>query len=212
MLMLWGLPNIAGLIAKNDTSLNQLAESLSMPTQQEDLTPKKDLRAEQLAAKIHEFINQERIKHHLNPLVLNTILNKAAQNHSTDMATRNYFNHLSPEGHDFVWRYKQVGFTGQIIIGNMHYFGAENIALNTITMDAITTTSDWQGNIIKIEHTPQPQSIEKVAQNIVAGWMKSPGHKKNILTPYWQREGIGVAFSFDKNSRVELAYVTQNFC
>jgi len=37
--------------------------------------------------------------------------------------------------------------------------------------------------------------------------MKSPGHRKNILTPYWKKEGIGVHIGPD-----DKVYVTQNFC
>jgi uncharacterized protein YkwD len=37
--------------------------------------------------------------------------------------------------------------------------------------------------------------------------MKSPGHRKNILTPHWGKEGIGITISPDGKE-----YVTQNFC
>lgn len=48
--------------------------------------------------------------------------------------------------------------------------------------------------------------VETIAAQTVDGWMSSSGHRANILTPYFQSEGIGVAVSFDE------AYVTQNFC
>jgi len=37
--------------------------------------------------------------------------------------------------------------------------------------------------------------------------MNSPGHKKNILTPYWRSEGIGGFIAPDGK-----VLVTQNFC
>jgi len=50
-------------------------------------------------------------------------------------------------------------------------------------------------------------SSEKIAGKALAGWMKSPGHRENILTPQWKREGIGVEIGPD-----EKVYITQNFC
>jgi len=35
-------------------------------------------------------------------------------------------------------------------------------------------------------------SADEVAVRIVEGWMNSPGHKANILTPYFDSDGIGV--------------------
>jgi len=37
--------------------------------------------------------------------------------------------------------------------------------------------------------------------------MQSTGHRENILTPHWRRQGIGVGI--DPDNRV---LVTQNFC
>jgi|SRR6185312_12120089 len=46
---------------------------------------------------------------------------------------------------------------------------------------------------------------EKFAQVAVDGWMKSPGHRKNILDPDYNRSGIGVAV------KDGTAYATQVF-
>ncbi|NET86189.1 MAG: CAP domain-containing protein [Moorea sp. SIO1F2] len=48
----------------------------------------------------------------------------------------------------------------------------------------------------------------EIANSTVAGWMSSPGHRKNILTATYDREGIGVAVSRERNE----VYITQNFC
>ena len=39
------------------------------------------------------------------------------------------------------------------------------------------------------------ESIEVMAQKTVNGWMNSPGHRKNILTSTFDREGIGVGIA-----------------
>ncbi|HEU4535989.1 MAG TPA: CAP domain-containing protein [Polyangiaceae bacterium] len=48
-------------------------------------------------------------------------LGRAAQGHSTDMATKNYFSHTSPDGRTFVDRIKAEGYTSFAALG-------ENIA------------------------------------------------------------------------------------
>jgi len=47
---------------------------------------------------------------------------------------------------------------------------------------------------------------DEIAEGIVAQWMSSQGHRENILRPYWNMEGIGVAIDDGE------VYATQNFC
>ena len=121
-----------------------------------------------ITTKVHQLINEERRDHGLRPLSWNAKLAQAALNHSTDMALRNYFEHDSPEGHDFSWRYSQVGFS----CNNPRYLGGENIG--------------WLEGY---------RGVNAIATATVDGWMNSPGHRANILVSDWRSEGIGVAFS-----------------
>ena len=136
-----------------------------------------------ITTKVHQLINEERRDHGLRHLSWNAKLAQAALNHSADMASRDYFEHDSPEGHDFSWRYSQVGFSCSVIRGNVIYSGAENLM--------------WMEGYY---------GVDRVSTEAVDGWMDSPGHRANILTSYFQSEGIGVAFSGSE------AYLTQNFC
>jgi uncharacterized YkwD family protein len=43
---------------------------------------------------------------------------------------------------------------------------------------------------------------------VVKGWMNSPGHKRNMLSPRYNLIGVGVAASYKKNGRL---YWTQEF-
>lgn len=43
---------------------------------------------------------------------------------------------------------------------------------------------------------------------VVQGWMNSPGHKRNMLSPRYNHIGVGVAASYKKNGRI---YWTQEF-
>jgi len=157
------------------------------------------VRSAELEKRIHSLINGERKKHGLLPLAWNDSLCSIARKHSSDMAQKTYFSHVSPDGHDFSYRYKQEGYqcavAGQ---GNVFYAGGENIFQNNL-YDRIRIRNgvrsyDWN-------------SVNRIAETTVEGWMKSPGHRKNILMPYWVSEGIGVSVSPD-----DKVYITQNFC
>jgi uncharacterized protein YkwD len=151
-----------------------------------------------LEKQLHKLINGERQKQGLGPLQWDDALARIAEKHSRDMAKRNYFDHVSPEGHDFLYRYGQEGYRCAVRTGTTIHMGAENIALNNL-YDSVTTVDgeafyDWN-------------SQKKLAETTVRGWMNSPGHRKNILTPHWKKEGIGVVIAPD-----DKVYITQNFC
>jgi uncharacterized protein YkwD len=153
----------------------------------------------ELERQMHILINKERRKFGLSLLEWKETLADIARIHSQDMAKRNYFSHYSPEGRDFFYRYGQKGFTCGVHVGRTIYQGGENIALNHLydsvtTVNGVATSYDWN-------------SQNKIAETTVQGWMKSPGHRKNILTPYFKSEGIGVAITPDGK-----VYITQNFC
>ena len=148
---------------------------------------------------IHDLINKERRKHDLSPLAWNDTLSSIARSHSKDMAMRNYFSHDTPDGHDFSYRYNQAGYSCAVPgPGNIYYTGAENIFQNNL-YDRVVF-------IHGVAHYDWNTTVE-IAESTVQGWMSSPGHRKNILTPYWKSEGIGVEISPD-----DKVYITQNFC
>ena len=151
-----------------------------------------------LEKQIHLLINKERQKQGLSQLSADDALSLIARRHSRDMAARKYFDHISPEGHDFAYRYRQGNYDCSVATGSTIYKGAENIAQNNL-YDSVTTINgeaffDWN-------------SLDKIAETTVQGWMKSPGHRKNILMPHWNQEGIGVYIAPD-----DKVYITQNFC
>ncbi len=151
-----------------------------------------------LEKKVHLLINQERHKQGLSALSWNSTLSNIARKHSRDMAGRNYFSHVSPEGHDFSYRYRQAGFSCAVPVKDMIYTGAENIFQNNLYDRVVYRDGipryDWN-------------SAGRIAESTVRGWMNSPGHRKNILTPHWRSEGIGIGVSPDGK-----VYITQNFC
>jgi uncharacterized protein YkwD len=159
---------------------------------------KPSIDASALAKRIHTRINAERGRNGLSSLAWDDALSRIAAMHSRDMADRKYLSHDSPEGNGFPVRYRQAGYACGIRIGNVIHTGSENIALSHL-YDSITTV-----NAIEYYHWI---SIDKIAEGVANGWMNSPGHRKNILTPHWKHEGIGVMIGPD-----DKVYVTQNFC
>lgn len=153
----------------------------------------------ELEKRIHELINEERSQRGLSKLSWDGELAEIARKHSRDMAKNNYFSHTNLEGEGPTERGEEEGYYCRKDFGSYYKEGiGENIFQNWL-YDSITYTNgassyDWS-------------SMEEIAQSTVQGWMNSPGHRKNILEPDYDSEGIGVAISNDGK-----VYVTQDFC
>jgi uncharacterized protein YkwD len=109
------------------------------------------------------LLNAQRLTHGLPALRLDARLTRAAQAHSADMAAHRYFAHDSRDGHSFYARIARTGWT-------RHRSGwtvGENLA--------------WGAGAAA---TPAA---------IVAAWMHSPPHRRNILEARYRAIGIGVA-------------------
>ncbi|MEJ5185593.1 MAG: CAP domain-containing protein [Candidatus Geothermincolales bacterium] len=156
-------------------------------------------KAEELALRIHQLTNEQRRHHGLKSLEWDGELAAIAYQHSSDMARRNYFDHTSPEGKSFADRYREHGYQKNTRVGDVVYGGAENLFLNNVAR-SYTYDKDT-GEVYSYEFS----SLEEIARSTVEGWMQSPGHRENILTPF-TREGIGVYVTDDGK-----IYITQNF-
>jgi uncharacterized protein YkwD len=156
--------------------------------------------AQQIEFLVHELTNQERQSYGLSQLLLESEISQIARGHSLDMATREYFAHETPEGLTPTDRADELGYSCEKMVGLLIYTGiAENI---------------FQGHLFDSYYTVNEEIIsfdwiseEEIAQITVDGWMNSPGHRENILTEIFDKEGIGVEITPDHK-----VYVTQNFC
>ena len=79
--------------------------------------------AAEIEAQIFQAINQVREQNHLSPLLLAKDLGIVARFHSKDMAARDYFSHVSPEGDNMQKRIERAGITNWNRL-------AENLASN----------------------------------------------------------------------------------
>lgn len=153
-----------------------------------------------LEQEIHKLVNQERQKHGLNLLIVDTNLADIARGHSKDMAQRNFFSHETPEGKTPTDRGKLACYNSRKDYGNYYTYGlAENIFMSNLYQSITYYNGVPQYNWM---------SQNEIAKSTINGWMSSPGHRKNILTSTYDKEGIGVAVSLERNE----VYVTQNFC
>lgn len=188
-----------GLMLLLSAQIVSCAGPRSVPV--ENIPPEKTrpaLNIGELEKEIHSLINKERQNQGLSLLSWNNTLSRTARKHSQDMAKRSYFSHNSPEGHDFSYRYRQEGYSCGVSVKETIYMGAENIFQNNL-YDRVV----YVGRVARYDWN----TMRKIAESTVQGWMNSPGHRKNILTPHWRSEGIGVAISPD-----DKVYITENFC
>jgi uncharacterized protein YkwD len=132
--------------------------------------------------------------------LINVKLSEVARYHSQDMADRDYFDHLSPEGEDFSARYAIFGYDPSNRVGNMVYLGAENLFLNNL-YDSYSFNKDT-GEVVEYSFS----TLEDIANSTVDGWMNSEGHRENILMPHFKKEGIGIVFTPEGK-----IYITENF-
>jgi uncharacterized protein YkwD len=157
-----------------------------------------DVDIARLEKKIHAQINEERKKKGLTVLLWDEGLHTVARKHSDDMERRNFFSHDDPEGRSFYDRYQAAGYECKIRTGTTTYMGAENISQDNLYSSTLyrngETFFEWK-------------TEDEIAASVVKRWMRSRGHRENILTPYFERQGIGVSLSRDGK-----VYVTENFC
>jgi uncharacterized protein YkwD len=106
--------------------------------------------------------NRERARHGLPRLRENPLLRRAAERHTDNMVSERFFDHASPSGSTMVERIRRTGYTQRA----RSWALGENIA--------------WGSG-----------SLATAAQ-IHRSWMKSPGHRANILQRSFREIGIGI--------------------
>ncbi|MDP4012646.1 MAG: CAP domain-containing protein [Candidatus Nanoarchaeia archaeon] len=147
-----------------------------------------------LELEVHTLINEQRKIYGLKSLSLDDNLAEIARLHSEDMAINGFFSHDDLKGFDPTDRAKRANYLCKKTYVRYYTDGiAENIMLTPIAFD--------------VEGCGNTKELSNLAKCIVDGWMSSTGHRNNILTQTYDRQGIGIAISSDNK-----AYVTEDFC
>jgi uncharacterized protein YkwD len=127
------------------------------------------------------LINHRRVVRGLARLRINSRLTRAAKWHTHDMVHRRYFGHVSRSGRDVVDRLRGAHYLG----GRFSWTVGENLAWGS-------------GNL----GTPRA---------IVRMWMKSTGHRHNMLDPRFREIGIGVIANGPFRTALPTATYTTTF-
>lgn len=127
---------------------------MSIPFQTQAQIAPSNTESQQVAFRVIELTNKERVQKGLLPLKANESLFRAAKNHSQSMWDKKFFSHVCPLGSQPSGRVKSQGYDYRAV--------GENIAFGQPT-----------------------------AEVVVQAWMKSPGHRANILQPLFREIGIG---------------------
>lgn len=134
-----------------------------------------------IEAAVHRRVNEVRAEHDRSRLRHDAVVANVSREHSEDMHERDYFSHVSPDGETPADRMSEHHPRPCRGVG-------ENLAL-------------VQGG------GDTPEEAARTADRAVDGWLRSEGHRENLLREGWDSEGIGVSVTDD--GRV---YVTQTFC
>ena len=60
---------------------------------------------------------------------------------------------------------------------------------------AITVEHKLAGENLQGGGIFKSDTLEKLAEQIVKGWLDSPGHKRNLMKDKWEETGVGVYIS-----------------
>ena len=131
---------------------------------------------------ILKYTNDQRIKRGLNELIWDEKLADIAREHSLDMVTNDFFDHINLMGEDPTDRATRHQYPIKKYLGGRTY--SIGIAENIGTMPT--------GNVEGIGYVYS--DVDSIGKALVDSWMASPGHRENILNPEYDVIGVGVAY------------------
>jgi uncharacterized protein YkwD len=126
------------------------------------------------------LVNRARHRHGLRRVRSNGRLKRAAERHTAYMKRHHCFSHRCPGEPSFLSRLRRVNY---VVGGLRRWKVGENIA--------------WAGG--RKGGTPKA---------IVRGWMRSPGHRANILDRHYRQVGVGFASGRIHGKRSGVMFTT----
>ena len=110
-------------------------------------------------------------------MVCNSILSRVARERALDMATRDYFDHVNPDGHGPNYMVREAGY----MLSDSYSNAADANNIESIAAGFSTAEAAWDG------------------------WMNSPSHRKHLLAeiPFYTEQieyGIGYVNISDGNT------------
>jgi len=187
------------------------AEFRKLEAAQQAIDPKNLLEPLLSAAIFHET-NARRLEQKLPALSFHEKVRAASVLHAQEMAKHSTLSHETP--------WKTPGSTAYerlVAQGLQPRFSAENIAFNFVLQyeaEKPFYTRQENGRTV-FSYEPDgpplpPHTYVSFAEAIVTQWMKSPGHRKNIVAPEAEFLGVGCALSRDPQG-FDTIYADQDF-
>ncbi|UCH14683.1 MAG: CAP domain-containing protein [Bacteroidales bacterium] len=164
-----------------------------------------------LHAAIFFVTNEERAKKRLSFLEYAPELERAALMHSRDMYEKKFFSHYNPSD-----RLKKTPNDRAALAGILNPYLAENIAtshgLQYKSGEKVFVRGPGQFSYKIDGQLIPPHTYLSMAETIVASWMGSKGHRRNILSDEALQLGCGTYFYQDKAfNNMPTFMATQNF-
>ena len=166
-----------------------------------------------LNAAVFYTTNFYRERNNLPSLKHHDVLESAADMHANDMVKHDFFSHESPlEG--------KTDFTERIqLSGELRYsLASENIVQNFVFDYASGRgySGSYKGDVPDFKYSNgekiKMHSYLSLAKTLLAQWMRSPGHRANILNRQVTHLGCGTAVKKrDTDTSFEEAYAVQVF-
>jgi uncharacterized protein YkwD len=132
------------------------------------------------------YLNQERIRRGMDPLVRHPGLDQVARNRSYDMSVRGYFSHVDPDG-------------GLAIENEFQDAEIEDCSIYAENIGIYTLESENQRG-------EKPKTKKQLPRHIIRGFMYSTPHRETILASDQQSIGLGVF------ADGQAVYVSMVFC
>lgn len=148
-----------------------------------------------LKSEVCRRINSERTKIGLKVLKVNANLQLASQDQANWMASVRKMEHLRAEARSFE-EFKTCNWHPANRVINSGYFEFEDLfkvmkkSGGGTTVFPLPSANENVGEIIAHGSGGGPAIYRPSV--IVAGWMRSPGHRKTILTPNFEEFGVGI--------------------
>lgn len=119
--------------------------------------------------KVHTFTNEFRVTNEKTPWGYDSGLAGIARVHSRDMAKRNYFSHVNPEGQTADDRAQEYGYYANPM--------GENLAKSDIRNEN--------------------ENPDGLARTFIEIWKTSSSHRNGMLSERYVEEGVGVFIDVD---------------
>ena len=193
-------------LAPSDAGTAPASESPDAPAPQPNSTPVPSPvdPLTDISTKAMALVNEKRASLGIPSLETSEELVQIATQHSGDMAAQGYFAHDSPNGSDYLDRYRQAGFRCQRRVGSIIHQGAENIY------------QGWASNSLTVRNwrlvTIQVANAQELAAEAVWEWLQSPGHRTNMMNYVYKQQGIRVMVAGVAVGAGDKVYITHNFC